>query len=244
MGAAARRSSGSTPPPAPGVPVIVRINRSIRMAGRRLRVAALGVATAVLTAGLAACAEAHRGVVKPVDDCYVRYSLEVANGADDRIRVRMRVSNTSFSPPGAAGSGIVVLESGAKRAFEMAYGPIECKERLLESNKYIAYFAEIDFFDQRSDDPYRSYAYPYVRCLDRTCNRVYHQSSSNGTWENLFVESSDRPFYLERDREDSGLARIVITFAPSAESGSTNALEPHAESFTPPDRRNRHDRDE
>ena len=219
--------------------MIVQINRSIRTAGRRLRVAALGMATAVLTVGLAACAEAHRGVVKPVDDCYVRYALEVANDADERIRVRMRVSNTSFSPSGAVGSGIMVLESRAKRAFGMAYGPIECEDDMLESNTYIAYFAEIDFFAQRSDDPYRSYDYPYVRCLDRTCNRIYHQSSSNGTWDNLFVESSDRPFYLERDREDSDLARIVITFAPSAESGPTSALEP-VQSFYSPDRRNRH----
>ena len=43
--------------------------------------------------------------------------------------------------------------------------------------------------------------------------------------ESLFVESADRPFYLERDNDDSDLARIVITFVPSAEPDAEDTRE-------------------
>ena len=44
---------------------------------------------------------------------------------------------------------------------------------------------------------------------------IFHRSSDGAT-ENLFVESPDRPFYLERDKEDPALGRLVITFVPSS----------------------------
>lgn len=191
-----------------------------RTAGRYACLAALGLAAATLAVGLAACA--RPGAVKPAD-CVVRYSLQVTNDAADRVRVRVRVPYTSFSPTGTIGSGVMALESGAKLIIEMFYGPIGCEE-MVESNKYIALFSDIEFFDQRSDDPYRSYAYLRYRCLDRNCNRVYHLSSDE-TWQNLFMESPDRPFYLERDGKDPDLARIVITYVPSAKSGFTSAVE-------------------
>lgn len=37
---------------------------------------------------------------------------------------------------------------------------------------------------------------------------------TDGAVDRLFLESPDRPFYLERDRANSGLGRMVITYVP------------------------------
>ncbi len=129
-----------------------------------------------------------------------------------------------FYSTGTFNSGIVTLESEAKRTFMVTFGLIGCEAVPESNNEYVSAFAEICFFDQRSNDPYKCYAYPTARCADAMCSNVMHRSS-DGTWENLFVESPDRPFYLERDGEEPDLARIVITFVPTAESGSTGAPE-------------------
>ena len=50
----------------------------------------------------------------------------------------------------------------------------------------------------------------FARCEAAACS---HQSS-DGTWDNLFEKSPQRPFYLEQDGEAPDLARIVITFVP------------------------------
>ena len=106
----------------------------------------------------------------------------------------------------------------------MTFGLIGCEELPERSSEYVSAFKDIAFFYQGSEDPYKSYTYPASRCGNAACSSVMHRSS-DGTWENLFVESPDRPFYLERDGEESDLARIVITFVPTAESGSTGAPE-------------------
>ena len=199
------------------------MKRRVRMAGRRLRVAILGVGAALLTVGLAGCPEEHPAVAKPTEDCSIRYLLEVANDADDRVRVRMRVMNTSFSPPGTFESDYIVLESGAKQIFIMSLGLVGCEERTWNNNESISSFTEIRFYDENSTEPYLSYTYPTSRCGDATCSTSTHRSS-DGNWENLFVESPDRPFYLELDEEDPYLARIVITFAPNLEQMSAREV--------------------
>ena len=193
---------------------MIEMNSRTRTAGRHARVAALGVTATVLAVGLAACAEAHRGVVKPAEDCSVNYLLEVANDASDRVRVKVTVGEAS--PPGAFEGGFISLDSGEKRMYVMSWGPTGC-DPFPNPNVLVSAFSEIRFYDRSSEDPYRSYYYPIRR------DRLHR--SSDGTWENLFVKSPDRPFYLELDREDPYLARIVITFVPSAESGSTSAVE-------------------
>lgn len=183
-------------------------------AGRRACAAALGVTAAVLAVGLAACPVSSPIVAKPTEDCHVRYSLEVANEASDRVRVRITISATSFSPPGKYDAGILSLESGEKMMFAMTWGLTGCDALPENGNERIESFAEIRFYDQDSEYPYRIYYYPFARCEDQPdCNRVIHQAT-DGTWENLFEESPQRPFYLERDGEDPDLARIVITFVP------------------------------
>ena len=58
-------------------------------------------------------------------------------------------------------------------------------------------------------------------CSDDTKSFRRHP---DGVEELLFVESPDRPFYLERDKEDLDLGRIVITFVPDAGPSSVAAV--------------------
>ncbi len=105
----------------------------------------------------------------------------------------------------------------------MRKSPLEACSHLPEPNVLVRLFSGIRFHEEGSEDPYRSYDYPHSRCVYPVCRDPQHEyQSSDGTWERLFVESPDRPFYLERD-EDPELARIVITFVPSAESGAERA---------------------
>lgn len=202
-------------------------------AGRRACEAALGVTAAVLAIGLAACPVSSPIIVKPMKLCSVRYSFEVANDASDRVRVRITIAG--FSLPGdilalEPPSGILSLESGEKRPLSTTWGLPECDPSPENSREHISSprtsakrtpsFAEIQFYDQDSENPYRSYSYVSARCEDQpNCNRVIHQST-DGTWENLFEKSPQRPFYLERDGEAPDLARIVITFVPGGGAAS------------------------
>lgn len=102
----------------------------------------------------------------------------------------------------------------------MTFGLTGCDALPENGNERISSFAELQFYDQDSEDPYRSYYYPFARCEDwPACDRVIHQST-DGTWENLFEKSPQRPFYLERDGEAPDLARIVITYVP--DGGATS----------------------
>ncbi len=79
-------------------------------------------------------------------------------------------------------------------------------------------FASIEFFDEEADRPYKVYRYGYPRCPGGG-HHCDDEMLVYGSRERLFVESPTRPFYLARDKDDLDLARIVITFVPSAESG-------------------------
>ena len=112
---------------------------------------------------------------------------------------------------------MIILERGARETFEATVS-IGGWDGYLQNNTLVWAFTEIHFFEEGSDDPYRSYVYPIAQCEpDCSYDRNIRHRSSNGTWERLFVESQDRPFYLERDRDDPDLARIVITFVPSVD---------------------------
>ena len=173
---------------------------------------------------------------QPTVDYSARYSLEVVNGASERVRVEISMNIGRFRFPSAfwqwfRTSGIVVLESSEKRTFEMEAGLGTAG--MSENSKYVRYFRWIAFYDANSDTPYRSYSYPQFRCDNvdhRTCwdsgnDKLFLYESSDGTLERLFVESPDRPFYLERDKQDPDLGRLVITFVPSADAGSRDAVE-------------------
>ncbi len=83
------------------------------------------------------------------------------------------------------------------------------------------------FYSSGSDVAYRGYVYlgfgcdvNLAACEDPDDDTLVVHRSSDGTPERLFVESPDRPFYLERDEKDRDLARLVITFVPSETLGS------------------------
>ena len=88
--------------------------------------------------------------------------------------------------------------------------------------RFVRDLREVYFYAEDGETPYKSYLYPGYRCDgDSNCEgsgddtTVIHLRS-DGVRENLFVESAERPFYLERDDGDFDLGRIVITYTPSA----------------------------
>ena len=198
--------------------------RSVRL-GRHLVGAALGAAGVALTGAVMACPVEPIGEAKPVVDCVQRYSLEVVNGASGRVRVRLGVWGFIN---GDNDSGIIVLESDEKEILEVSTGPTGCHESQ-ETNALVRSFGTVEFFDQGRSEPYRTYRYETYRCprfpAPCTSDEEYIYQSADGTRERLFVESSDRPFYLERDEDVPDLARIVITFVPGAEDGGEGPVE-------------------
>ena len=90
------------------------------------------------------------------------------------------------------------------------------------TNVFVRLFRAIHFLNVI---PVASYVYESHECIGFYCSRpgddtlVVHESS-DGTTEQLFLESPDRPFYLERDGDNRQLARVVITFVPNADETS------------------------
>ena len=182
------------------------------------------------------------GCVEPTADHVALYYLEVANDAAHHAFVRVRFGHhtdrglfydhkfkdmaTGVTIPYGSGSGILALMSGERRTFEAT--ALDMRDSA-EDNGLVRSFSRIEFFEESSDAPYRIYYYLIGRCRDIPSD----SDCSDDAWthrryrdlkdERLFVESPNRPFYLERDKEDPELGRIVITFVPSAE-GTT----PHA----------------
>lgn len=93
-----------------------------------------------------------------------------------------------------------------------------------ETNVFVRQFGSIHYLGIA---PVTSYVYWLTECIGFFCSHpgddtmVLHVSS-DGTIEQLFLESSDRPFYLERDTENRQLARLVITFVPTPGSASVS----------------------
>ncbi len=154
------------------------------------------------------------------------YYLEVANDAAEYAVVRVSLGD-SFKDLATGvripfGSGIIALRSGERRLFEVsAFGPRDSAE----DNYLLISFGRIEFFDENMDTPYRSYDYALAGCRDvppgSDCSDDMWTSYAHpdGPGEQLFVKSPDRPFYLERDREDPELGRIVITFLADRDDG-------------------------
>ena len=154
------------------------------------------------------------------------YSLEIVNRTSDRVRVRVKIRGDLFRgiDPGQheryREAPILTLESDEMTTFRMsAFGGVDSDEDGLEVRR----FSRIHFYDSHSDIPYRSYAYHFSWCGSNSAcwesedDTLIEYTRTDGVKETLFVESPDRPFYLERDGDDLELGRIVITFVPDAE---------------------------
>ena len=169
-----------------------------------------------------------------VEDHVAGWSLEIANESSRRVRVEISMGKQYFSLPSATigkygpTSGIIVLESGEGRTVGMTTGL--GRRDSSEDNLYVASFNRLMYYDAKSDLPYRSYAYrsfgcsvgAFERCVDARDDALWIHERSDGTEERLFVKSPGRPFYLERDKQDGDLARLVITFVPDAEPSVTD----------------------
>ena len=162
--------------------------------------------------------------------CAADFSLEVVNNASDQIRIQIEMSDSShwsqtiISADGssyARRSGIVNLDSNEKLRFSalsIFYG--ECGS---PANFHLRDIGAVSFYEAGADIPYRGYVYLAFGCgVDlAVCEEfdddtlIFHRSSDGAT-EDLFVESPDRPFYLERDKDDPALGRLVVTFVPSS----------------------------
>ena len=162
------------------------------------------------------------------DDHSAVYDLEIVNGAPESVRIRIYVGGQSSRDIetgliSSYGSGIVSIEIGERRTFEMSlFGPQDSPE----DNYLVRSFRRIEFFEENSDASYKSYDYPFAGCRDvppgSDCSddTWISYTRSDGPGERLFVRSPDRPFYLERDGEDPDLGRVVITFVPDVDAGS------------------------
>ena len=126
---------------------------------------------------------------------------------------------------GSDSSGVIDLSAGEKTKFLLITGP---GGGTRDDSRQMIDFSEIAFYDKESGVPYKRYVYQLIVYCggDEDCREllrgepdpsvVYRRS--DGVWERLFVPDQERPFYLERDREDRGLGRIVITFVPVADA--------------------------
>ena len=179
------------------------------------------IAVVAATAGCLVTACQPSGLGDPIP----RWSLEVANEADDRVRVQISLWDGSVLLGGTdrEKDGTLVLEPGGRRTFRLGGGGFG-QDTSADGSRLIWAFAGLDFFDDASAAPYRSYVYSYaIRCAPSPCDgshttRVF--VSPDGAEERLFAKSPERPFYLELDKEDLDLGRLVITFVPSAEANA------------------------
>ena len=115
---------------------------------------------------------------------------------------------------------VFTLDRDEIYTFRMsAFGGVDSEE----DGKEVRRFCAIHFFDSQSDSPYKSYVYHLSRCgsdpdcWDSNDDTLIEYTRTDGVTETLFVESPDRPFYLERDQDDLDVGRIVITFVPDAD---------------------------
>lgn len=153
------------------------------------------------------------------------FSLDVVNTTRESMRVEIAMLNIFIlaregdHPSGR--SGIVELKSMERVRLSMhtgfggGGGPAD--------NIHVRSFGAIYFYEAAAERPYKSYEYGFSGCgadAKGDCGEDDTQvlfPSSDGAMHRLFVPSPDRPFYLERDKENTDLGRLVITFVPRAE---------------------------
>ncbi len=152
-------------------------------------------------------------------------SFQPTEDRSELNRDSVAVDRTSVGEPQHS-SGIFDLSADEKRTFYLVIGP---GAGTPNDSRQMRGFSEIAFYDKESDVPYERCAYDLVLYCggDEDClhthdiygdepDRSVVYRRSDGVEERLFAQDPDRPFYLERDREDRGLGRIVITFVPAA----------------------------
>lgn len=182
-----------------------------------------------MAAGLLLATCAQYPVALPPVRSVGYYRLEVLNNADESVRVQLIMwarFRAADGKEGSRGSGIIDLSANEKKTFFLDIKN-DLSSPTPDDNRQMRGFSEIRFYDETGDEPYNTYRYEMVLYCGLTvsCWAIYVDVSdetvtyvrTDGLRERLFVKAPDRPFYLERDREDLGLGRVVITFVPTAE---------------------------
>ena len=177
------------------------------------------------------------------------YRLEILNETDDDATVQIIMWASFLPPDNGKyieyggvtvdrntirddlknSSGVFDLSAGEKKTFSMLIGSASGTPN---DSRQMRGFSEIAFYDKEGDVPFKRYVYDLVLYCggDAYCRHTHDiygdepdrsvlYRRSDGVEERLFVRDPDRPFYLERDRKDRGLGRIVITFVPEADAG-------------------------
>ena len=217
-----------------GLRAVGRPTRPFRRPGvltRMFRAVCIGL---VVYGALTSCQKP--GVVTDPDlgpCCAVDFTLELVNGTGGQVRVQLtmmrgygddyttiRPHGEDFSGDDYSKSGIVDLDAGERRLF-LVHGRFF--DASAPYNLYVGSVGSVQFYHKGDDAAYKSYVFVAFGCgtdlsaCDRPIDdaQVYHRSSA-GTADTLFIESSDRPFYLERDKNDSALGRVMITSVPTS----------------------------
>ncbi len=169
-------------------------------------------------------------IVDPNPCCFVDYVLEVVNDSGNFVRIHIAVTEGMFPGPvvldgwGNSRTDIFALHANEIATFMMRRF-VDGRRDSSEDSLYVGDLSTLSFYDSEGETPFKSYRYAASGCggLLLSCGDpgddtlIYHLSSDRVT-DRLFVVSADRPFYLERDRADRDLGRIVITFLPTLDS--------------------------
>lgn len=164
------------------------------------------------------------------------YSLEVVNATPSRVRIHLAMarsyllvgshmfpafasdsSRTSFGKP-----YILELDVDERMTVKVIMDVSTEAKDSAEDSVYVRELGAVSFFAAEASTAYRGYAYlgfgcgvELAVCEEADDDSLVYHRSAGGTLERLFVESPDRPFYLERDDRNRDLARLVITFVPT-----------------------------
>ena len=155
-----------------------------------------------------------------------RFFLEIVNDASEPVRVQIVMTRAYFEiPPNRIDhrSGAIDLDRKNRTTFGMVQDLfVRDPPDDVWDSVYLRWFGEAHFYQPDADAPYKSYVYESIQCLGFYCDgsgddtRVISESS-DGTTDQLFLESPDRPFYLQRDAEDPRIGRVIITFVPDSD---------------------------
>ena len=201
----------------------------------------LSLVRALVSAGLCCfmtSCEGAQGTVESVAE----FSVEVVNHADAAVRVQVGAAGLRFTVPLGSRiddySGILDLRNNETHVFRVErFGWRDSAE----DNYLIGRIVSLLFYEEDADIPYAAYTYYDGECAYARANSIVGDTTlclydiETGSWrydlpegalERLFAESPYRPFYLEQDRHDNDLGRMVITFEPSAETVSGSSALP------------------
>ena len=138
---------------------------------------------------------------------------------------------TSCGPPSIGRSPILALDRDESMTLAVKTYTAPCGAGSPgndETNVFVRQFRAIHFLGIA---PVTSYEYRLTECIGFFCSYpgddtlVVHTSSDRTTHQ-LFLESPDRPFYLERDTDNPRLARVVVTFVPTPDRVSASSGTP------------------